>query len=300
MAIGMKCGICGKTERIMFETNHSYYGKDSQRRDSKGEPIPYLNEDGSVRMREMNDAADLTEHKRFEHPVEYAALAQKRKDTKETNARQKEIRGNNMRQVGMAGQEAVAVPVLEYDDYWQHRTDRFTFRKDSAYTLNTSRTDDYGADRARTAVREGWGDKAAGFNSGHNFRQITDADVAELTALDEQIKELKESRNVIAVQMYERGAELTNQHLADLGDARSAAEEAFERMVREGDELEGLSADDGKLTDSDVEVIVEAAMGAFPGKFIFYSKEEMADALSAYGYPASAEVVRNGGHRSHY
>ena len=282
MAIGMKCGLCGKTERIMFETNFSHYGKSPQRKDSNGEPIPYLNEDGSVRVREINDAADLAEHKRFEHPVEYAALAQKRKDTKETNARQKEIRGNNMRQVGMAGQESVAVPVLDYDDYWQHRTDRS--RKDSAYTLNTSRTDDYAADRARTAVREGFGDKAAGSNSGYNFRQITDEDVAELNVLDEQIKELQAQRESIAMQMYERGTQLTNQHLADLGDARSAAEEAFERMLREGDELEGLSADDGKLTDSDVEVIVEAAMATLPGKFIFYSKEAIADAVSAYGY----------------
>ena len=103
MATGMKCGLCGKTERIMFETNFSHYGKSPQRKDSNGEPIPYLNEDGSVRVREMNDAADLTEHKRFEHPVEYAALAQKRKDTKETNARRKEIKADNMRKVGMAG-----------------------------------------------------------------------------------------------------------------------------------------------------------------------------------------------------
>ena len=54
--------------------------------------------------------------------------------------------------------------------------------------------------------------------------------------------------------------------------------------MSEGDELEGMSADDGKLTDADVESIVEAAMANHPTKFIAYSKEQVSESLSAYGY----------------
>jgi len=49
----------------------------------------------------------------------------------------------------------------------------------------------------------------------------------------------------------------------------------------EGDELD---TDEGRLTDSAVEDIVEAAMSNHPGKFIRYSEEEIAEALGAYGY----------------
>ena len=304
MANGMKCGICGETERIVFETNHSYYGKDTQRKDSSGQPIKQLNDDGSVRMRKIYDAADMNEHKRFEHPQEVAQAEAKRKATKETNERAKTLRNENMGKVSRAGQKSVAVPVLDYDEYWQHRTNRVSLRANSAHALNTSRVDDYSADRARRFVSTGEGDDAAGRLGGNcHFRQITDADVVELTALDDQIKELQESRNAIAAQMYERGLELTNQHLADLGDAQRAAEEEFDRMLREGDELEATDAsfehsnDFGKLTDADLENIIEAAMANHPTKFITYSKEHVADALSAYGYTASSEVVRNGGHQ---
>jgi predicted transcriptional regulator len=137
------------------------------------------------------------------------------------------------------------------------------------------------ADRARQAVRKGFGDETVQFNGGHYFRQITDADVVELTTLDKAIKELQEQRASIASQMYERGGQLTNQHVADLGDASQAACEEFERMLDDGDELD---TDEGRLTDSAVEDIVEAAMSNHPGKFIRYSEEEIAEALGAYGY----------------
>jgi len=40
---------------------------------------------------------------------------------------------------------------------------------------------------------------------------------------------------------------------------------------------------------------VEAAMANQPTKFIAYSQEHIAEALRAYGYTASAEVVRSRG-----
>jgi hypothetical protein len=275
----MKCGICGNTERIMFEKNISYYGKDSQKRDSNGEPIKQLNDDGSVIMRPIYDASDMTEHKRFEHPAEVEAIEEKRKATKRTNAQLKDTMADNMAKVYRAGRDAVASPVLDWDSHWQFRSG--AARKDGAYHLTTSRTGGHEADRARHAVRQGFGDEAIQFNGGHYFRQITDEDVTELTNLDKAIKDLQEQRNDIAAQMYERGGQLTNQHVADLGDASQAACEEFERMLNEEDELD---TDEGRLTDSAVEDIVEAAMANQPTKFIAYSAETMAEALGAYGY----------------
>jgi len=275
----MKCGICGNTERIMFETNFSFYGKDSQKKDSNGEPIKQLNDDGSVRMKPIYTASDMSEHKRFEHPAEVEAIEEKRKATKRTNAQLKDTMADNMAKVYRAGRDAVASPVLDWDSHWQFRSG--AARKDGAYHLTTSRTGGHDADRARQAVRQGFGDEAIQFNGGHYFRQITDEDVTELTTLDKAIKDLREQRNDIAAQMYERGGQLTNQHVADLGDATQAACEEFERMLNEGDELD---TDEGRLTDSAVEDIVEAAMSNHPGKFIRYSEEEIAEALGAYGY----------------
>jgi len=275
----MKCGICGNTERIMFETNFSFYGKDSQKKDSNGEPIKQLNDDGSVRMKPIYTASDMSEHKRFEHPAEVEAIEEKRKATKRTNAQLKDTMADNMAKVYRAGRDAVASPVLDWDSHWQFRSG--AARKDGAYHLTTSRTSGYDADRARQAVRQGFGDEAIQFNGGHYFRQITDEDVTELTTLDKAIKDLQEQRNDIAAQMYERGGQLTNQHVADLGDATQAACEEFERMLNEGDELD---TDEGRLTDSAVEDIVEAAMANQPTKFIAYSAETMAEALGAYGY----------------
>ena len=275
----MKCGICGNTERIMFEKNINYYGKDSQKRDSNGEPIKQLNDDGSVQMKPIYDASDMTEHKRFEHPAEVEAIEEKRKATKRTNAQLKDTMADNMAKIYRAGQEAVASPVLDWDSHWQFRSG--AARKDGAYHLTTSRIGGGDADRARQAVRKGFGDETVHFNDGHYFRQITDEDVTELTTLDKAIKDLQEQRNDIAAQMYERGGQLTNQHVADLGDASQAAQQEFERMLNEGDELD---TDEGRLTDSAVEDIVEAAMANQPTKFIAYSAETMAEALGAYGY----------------
>ena len=276
----MKCGICGNTERIMFEKHINYYGwKDSQKKDSNGEPIKKLNDDGSVQMRPIHTASDMSEHKRFEHPAEVEAIEEKRKATKRTNAQLKDTMADNMAKVYRAGRDAVASPVLDWDSHWQFRSG--AARKDGAYHLTTSRTSGYDADRARQAVRQGFGDEAIQFNGGHYFRQITDEDVTELTNLDKAIKDLQEQRNDIAAQMYERGGQLTNQHVADLGDASQAACEEFERMLNEEDELD---TDEGRLTDSAVEDIVEAAMANQPTKFIAYSAETMAEALGAYGY----------------
>ena len=274
----MKCGICGNTERIMFETNFNPYGKPSQRKDSNGEPIKQLNDDGSVQMRPIHTASDMSEHKRFEHPAEVEAIEEKRKATKRTNAQLKDTMADNMAKVYRAGRDAVASPVLDWDSHWQFRSHA---RKDGAYHLTTSRTGGHETDRARHAVRQGFGDEAIQFNGGHYFRQITDEDVTELTTLDKAIKDLQEQRNTIAAQMYERGGQLTNQHVADLGDASQAACEEFERMLNDGDELD---TDEGRLTDSAVEDIVEAAMANHPTKFIAYSEEHIAESLSAYGY----------------
>ena len=276
----MKCGICGNTERIMFEKNISYYGKDSQKRDSNGEPIKQLNDDGSVRMKPIYTASDMTEHKRFEHPAEVEAIEEKRKATKRTNAQLKDTMADNMAKVYRAGRDAVASPVLDWDSHWQFRSG--AARKDGAYHLTTSRTGGHDSDNARRIVLNGQGDEAIQFNGGHEFRQITDEDVTELTTLDKAIKDLQEQRNDIAAKMYERGLELTYHHLADLGDAATAAQHEYERMLHEGDELD--ANDEGRLTDSAVEDIVEAAMSNHPGKFIRYSEEEISEALGAYGY----------------
>ena len=275
----MKCGICGNTERIMFEKHINYYGNDSQKIDSSGLPIVIINDDGSVQMKPITTITSMNEHKRFEHPKEVEAIEEKRKATKRNNAQLKATMGDNMAKIYRAGQESVASPVLDWDSHWQFRSG--AARKDGAYHLTTSRTSGYDADRARQAVRQGFGDEAIQFNGGHYFRQITDEDVTELTTLDKAIKDLQEQRNDIAAQMYERGGQLTNQHVADLGDATQAACEEFERMLNDGDELD---TDEGRLTDSAVEDIVEAAMANQPTKFIAYSAETMAEALGAYGY----------------
>ena len=275
----MKCGICGNTERIMFEKHINYYGNDSQKIDSSGLPIKQVNDDGSVQMKPITSITSMNEHKRFEHPKEVEAIEEKRKATKRNNAQLKATMGDNMAKIYRAGQESVASPVLDWDSHWQFRSG--AARKDGAYHLTTSRTSGYDADRARQAVRKGFGDETIQFNGGHYFRQITDEDVTELTTLDKAIKDLQEQRNDIAAQMYERGGQLTNQHVADLGDATQAACEEFERMLNEGDELD---TDEGRLTDSAVEDIVEAAMANQPTKFIAYSAETMAEALGAYGY----------------
>jgi hypothetical protein len=287
----MKCGICGNTERIMFETNFNPYGKDYQKKDSNGEPIKQLNDDGSVRMRPIRDASDMTEHKRFEHPAEVEALARKRQETKRANAQLKEAKTGNRSKIYRAGQEAVSVPVLDYHQNYQYlRVGRW---QENPYELTTSRTGGYDSDNARRIVLNGQGDEAVRYNGGHEFRQITEEDVTELTTLDKAIKDLQEQRNAIAAQMYERGLELTYRHLADLGDAATAAQDEYERMLHEGDELD--ANDEGRLTDDAVENIVEAAMANQPTKFIAYSEEQIAEALGAYGYTASAEVVRSRG-----
>jgi hypothetical protein len=275
----MKCGICGNTERIMFETNFSYYGKSSQRKDSSGEPIKQVNDDGSVRMKPIYDASDMTEHKRFEHPVEVEALAQKRKTTKATNAQLKETKDSNTSKVRGAGQKAIALPILDYDDHWQFR--RGGQRKESAYHLTISHADGYLVETAQRDVSNGRGDQPIRWGGLGDHRQITNEDVTELNTLDKAIEELQEQRDSIASQMYERGTMLTSQHMVDLGDAAAAAQQELERMLVEGDELD---TDEGRLTDSAVEDIVEAAMSNHPGKFIRYSEEEIAEALGAYGY----------------
>jgi hypothetical protein len=276
----MKCGICGNTERIMFETNFNPYGKPSQRKDSNGEPIKQENVDGSVRMRPIHDASDMTEHKRFEHPAEVEALARKRQETKRTNAQLKEAKTDNMSKMYRAGQKAVSVPVLDYHQNYQYL--RAGQRQQSPYELTTSRTGGYDSNNARRIVLNGQGDEAVKYNGGHEFRQITEEDVTELTTLDKAIKDLEEQRNAIAAQMYERGLELTYRHLADLGDASQAACLEFERMLNDGDELD--ANDEGRLTEDAVEDIVEAAMANQPTKFIAYSEEHIAESLSAYGY----------------
>ena len=276
----MKCGICGNTERIMFETNFNPYGKPSQRKDSNGEPIKQLNNDGSVRMRPIYDASDMSEHKRFEHPAEVEALARKRQETKRSNAQLKEAKTDNMSKMYRAGQKAVSVPVLDYHQNYQYL--RAGQRQQSPYELTTSRTGGYDSDNARRIVLNGQGDQAVKYNGGHEFRQITEEDVTELTTLDKAIKDLEEQRNAIAAQMYERGLELTYRHLADLGDASQAACLEFERMLNDGDELD--ANDEGRLTEDAVEDIVEAAMANQPTKFIAYSEEHIAESLSAYGY----------------
>jgi len=276
----MKCGICGNTERIMFETNFNPYGKPSQRKDSNGEPIKQLNNDGSVRMRPIYDASDMSEHKRFEHPAEVEAIEEKRKATKRTNAQLKEAKTDNMSKMYRAGQKAVSVPVLDYHQNYQYL--RAGQRQQSPYELTTSRTGGYDSDNARRIVLNGQGDQAVKYNGGHEFRQITEEDVTELTTLDKAIKDLEEQRNAIAAQMYERGLELTYRHLADLGDASQAACLEFERMLNDGDELD--ANDEGRLTEDAVEDIVEAAMANQPTKFIAYSEEHIAESLSAYGY----------------
>jgi hypothetical protein len=275
----MKCGICGNTERIMFEKNISYYGKDSQKRDSNGEPIKQLNDDGSVQMRPIYDASDMTEHKRFEHPAEVEAIALKRQMTKRTNAQLKEVKDNNIAKVRRTGQQAVAVPTISYDDHWQFR--RVGPHRDSAYFLTTSYAVGHAVDVARRAVGDGHGEEAVWYGGMNDYRQIGEDEVTELNALDQAIRDLQERRDTIAANIYKRGTSLTHQHMVDLDDAATAAQQEFERMLNDGDELD---ADEGRLTDSAVEDIVEAAMANQPTKFIAYSAETMAEALGAYGY----------------
>ena len=277
----MKCGICGNTERIMFEKNISYYGKDSQKRDSNGEPIKQLNDDGSVQMRPIYDASDMTEHKRFEHPAEVEAIALKRQMTKRTNAQLKEVKDNNIAKVRRTGQQAVAVPTISHDGHWQFR--RVGPHRDSAYFLTTSYADGYLVDVARRDVSDGRGDQPIRFGGMNDYRQITEDEVTELNALDQAIKDLQAQRDAVAASMYERGTYLTSQHMVDLDDAATAAQQEFERMLHY-DEEDELDADEGRLTDSAVEDIVEAAMANQPTKFIAYSAETMAEALGAYGY----------------
>ena len=277
----MKCGICGNTERIMFEKSFSYGGgKSYQKRDSNGEPIKKLNDDGSVMMRPIHTASDMTEHKRFEHPAEVEAIALKRQATKRTNAQLKEALNDNTYKVRRNGQQAVAVPVLSYDSHWQSR--RVGPHRDSAYFLTTSHADRYLVDVARRDVSVGCGENPVRFGGLGDYRQITEEAVAELNALDQTIKDLQAQRDAVAASMYERGTYLTSQHMVDLDDAATAAQQEFERMLHGEDELD--TDEDGRLIPSTVEDIVEAAMANHPTKFIAYSEEHIAEALGAYGY----------------
>ena len=70
----MKCGICGKSERIVFKGGG--YGRDP--RDAEGNRIPETKEDGTVNTRFMHDLGAVNAHKRLEHPEEFKAAEEQK------------------------------------------------------------------------------------------------------------------------------------------------------------------------------------------------------------------------------
>ena len=287
----MKCGICGKSERIVFKGGG--YGRDP--RDAEGNRIPETREDGTVKTQFMYDLGAVNVHKRLEHPEEFKAAEEQKAANKVAKEQRVKMEASHTRDVHQAAGKAVAVLTLEYDEYWKSKSHQN--RKSSPYTLGFSHQYVHGTeDYARLSVREGRGHLPS--DSFHMLRvhQVTHDQAAELQVIDAEIKALQDKRDTLAKDIHDSSSPLTYSQVVDVVDAREAGMVELNRMLDEDSEhqpvtrvLEGPSTPGSQLTWPDIEIIVEAAMSNHPEVFIKSEpmpEEQLEDALSAYGYQA--------------
>jgi len=295
----MKCGICGKSERIVFKSGG--YGRDP--RDAEGNRIPETKEDGTIQTRPMYDLGAVNSHKRLEHPEEFKAAEEQKVANKVAKGQRVTMEASHTRDVHHAAGKAVAVLTLEYDEYWRNKAHQN--RKSSAYTLGFSNQYVHGTeDYARLEVREGRGHLPEDSHHLRSVHQVTYDQAAELQLLDLDIKALQDKRDLMAKDIHESSSPLTYSQVVDVVDAREAAMVELNRMLDE-DEKDIQETPPGKyvhmpqlngpsgnfrtkdLTISDIEKILESAMGNHPEVFIKSEpmpEEQLEDALSAYGY----------------
>ena len=291
----MKCGICGKSERIVFKSG-SYYN--SLARDAENNLIPQTREDGTIQTRPMNDLGAINAHKRFEHPEEFKAAEEQKAANKVAKEQRVKMEASHTRDVHQAAGKAVAVLTLEYDEYWKSKSHQN--RKSSPYTLGFSHQYVHGTeDYSRLAVRKGRGHLPS--DSFHMLRvhQVTHDQAAELQVIDAEIKALQDKRDLLAKDIHDASSPLTYDQVVDVVDAREAGMVELNRMLDEDSEhqpvtrvLEGPSTPGSQLTWPDIEIIVEAAMSNHPEVFIKSEpmpEEQLEDALSAYGYQDAAQ-----------
>jgi len=279
----MKCGICGSDQQVIYKPR-GYRGYE---KDENGNLVPQLKEDGTVRTAFMYGLGNVIDHKKLEHPEEFKAAEEKKAANKAANKQRARLESSYTRDVHRAAGKAVAVLVLEYDEYWKNKTHQN--RKSSPYTLGFSYEYVHGTeDYARLAVREGRGFMPSDSAHVRQAHQVTHDQAAELQAIDVEIEALQEKRDRLARGIYESTVSVTYEQLIEVVEAREAAIVELNRMLEE-EELEGPSTPGSQLTWPDIEIIMEAAMSNHPEVF-FRSEpmpeEQLQDALSAYGYQA--------------
>ena len=280
----MKCGICGKSELIVFKSG-AYYN--SLARDAENNLIPQTREDGTIQTRPMNDLGAINAHKRFEHPEEFKAAEEQKVANKKAKEQRARLDASYTRDVHQAAGKAVAVLTLEYDEYWRNKAHQN--RKNSAYTLGFSNQYVHGTeDYARLAVREGRGHLPEDSHHLRSVHQVTYIQDLELDTLDAEIEALQDKRDLLAKDIYDASSPLTYSQVVDVVDAREAGMVELNRMLDEDEGDLGIADQPGgQLTNSDIEIIVEAAMSNHPEVFIKSEpmpEEQLQDALSAYGY----------------
>ena len=284
----MKCGICGKSERIVFKSGG--YGRDQ--RDAEGNRIPETKEDGTVKTLFMHDLGAVNAHKRLEHPEEFKAAEEQKAANKVAKEQRARLDASYTGDVWQAAGKAVAVLTLEYDEYWKSKAHQN--RKSSAYTLGFSNQYVHGTeDYARLAVREGRGHLPEDSFHLRSVHQVTYIQDLELDTLDAEIEALQDKRDLLAKDIYDASSALTYSQVVDVVDAREAAMVELNRMLDEDEGDLGIADQPGgQLTNSDIEIIVEAAMSNHPEVFIKSEpmpEEQLEDALSAYGYQDAAQ-----------
>jgi hypothetical protein len=284
----MKCGICGKSERIVFKSGG--YGRDPK--DAEGNRIPETKENGTVNTLFMYDLGAVNSHKRLEHPEEFKAAEEQKVANKVAKGQRVTMEASHTRDVHQAAGKAVAVLTLEYDEYWRNKAHQN--RKSSAYTLGFSNQYVHGTeDYARLEVREGRGHLPEDSHHLRSVHQVTYDEALELQLLDLDIKALQDKRDLLAKDIHESSSALTYSQVVDVVDAREAGMVELNRMLDEDEGDLGIADQPGgQLTNSDIEIIVEAAMSNHPEVFIKSEpmpEEQLEDALSAYGYQDAAQ-----------
>ena len=295
----MKCGICGKEEQIVYKS----LGYRGYEKDKDGNLVPQLKEDGTVKTQFMYSMTGVINHKRHEHPEEFKAAEEQKAANKVAKEQRARLDASYTGDVWQAAGKAVAVLTLEYDEYWKSKSHQN--RKSSAYTLGFSNQYVHGTeDYARLAVREGRGHLPEDSFHLRSVHQVTYIQDLELDTLDAEIEALQDKRDLLAKDIYDASSPLTYSQVVDVVDAREAAMAELNRMLDE-DEKDIQETPPGKyvhmpqlngpsgnfrtkdLTVSDIEKILESAMGNHPEVFIKSEpmpEEQLQDALSAYGY----------------
>ena len=293
----MKCGICGSSERIVFKSG----GYRADPRDAEGNRIPETKADGTVETRFMYDLGAVNAHKRFEHPEEFKAAEEAKVERKMTKEARVATEASHTRAVSRAAGKAVAVPVINYQEYWMNK--KRGLGQDGPYMVGLSHEYVHESSEQLQSRIATWGKISPSDYQMRETRQITEDQASDLQTLDAEIDRLKAERTALAKQIFDASSMLTDQEIMDVAKARERALFELNQMLDEDEkdrqetargiprkyvsapQLSGPSPDQmGDLTALDVENILERAMGNHPAAFIAVSEEEMTDALSAYGY----------------